>query len=176
MNDSLPPLPESFCYKHDGTCWPDTFSAGQMKAYARAAIELQSAAPQPHPVQEPVAWQSIESMAAERYKVVLSHQSMFYRYAVVAGNGAQQLYIGRETECANMARKFAGAFLDGAHVVRYLNNTSPQAQPLSDDASPISVLLAVEESIKNGECPWQIEQAFDEYEAQRQSETTKGTT
>ena len=42
MNDNLPPLPESFCYKHDGTCWPDTFSAGQMKAYARAAIERQS--------------------------------------------------------------------------------------------------------------------------------------
>lgn len=54
--------------------------------------------------------------------------------------------------------------------------TSPQAQPLIDDASPISVLLAVEESIKNGGCPWQIEQAFDEYEAQRQSAITKGTT
>ena len=42
MKDNLPPLPESFCYKNDGTCWPDTFSAGQMKAYARAAIERQS--------------------------------------------------------------------------------------------------------------------------------------
>ena len=55
--------------------------------------------------------------------------------------------------------------------------TSPQAaQPLTDEPSPISILLAVEESIKNGECPWQIEQAFDEYEAQRQSAITKGTT
>ena len=42
VDTKLPPLPESFCYKHDGTCWPDTFSAGQMKAYARAAIERQS--------------------------------------------------------------------------------------------------------------------------------------
>lgn len=50
------------------------------------------------------------------------------------------------------------------------------AQPLREEPSPISVLLAVEESIKNGECPWQIEQAFDEYEAQRQSAITKGTT
>lgn len=50
------------------------------------------------------------------------------------------------------------------------------AQPLSDDASPIYVLLAVEESIKNGECPWQIEQAFEEYESQRQATITKGTT
>ena len=64
--------------------------------------------------QEPVAWASIESLAVERYKVVPSHDSMFYRYAVVAGDGKQQLYIGREVECENMARKFAGAFLDGA--------------------------------------------------------------
>ena len=135
MNDNLPPLPvpdKQGCEDDPmyGIQPVNYYTAEQMQAYARAAL---AAAPQPQPVQEPLAWQSIESMAAERYKVVLSHQSMFYRYAVVAGNGAQQLYIGRETECANMARKFAGAFLDGAHVVRYLNNTSPQAQPLSDE-------------------------------------------
>ena len=49
-------------------------------------------------------------------------------------------------------------------------------QELSDDASPVLVLLAVEESIKNGGCPWQIEQAFEEYESQRQAAITKGTT
>lgn len=55
--------------------------------------------------------------------------------------------------------------------------TPPQeAQPLREEPSPISVLLAVEESIKNGECPWQIEQAFEEYESQRQATITKGTT
>jgi hypothetical protein len=59
---------------------------------------------------------SIEQIAADRYKVVPSHESMFHRFAVVAGNGKQQLYIGREVECENMARKFAGAFLDGAFV------------------------------------------------------------
>ena len=76
--------------------------------------------------QEPVAWQSIESMAAQRYRVVPSHESMFYRHAVVAGDGTQQLYIGREVECENMARKFAGAFLDGAYVAQ--NYAAPVAQ------------------------------------------------
>lgn len=56
----------------------------------------------------------IDAIALTRYKVVHSHDSMFHRFAVVAGDGKQQLYLGRETECQNMARKFAGAFLDGA--------------------------------------------------------------
>lgn len=67
--------------------------------------------------------QSIEQMAVDRYKVVPSHESMFHRWAVVAGNGTQQLYIGREVECQNMALKFAGAFLDGAFVA--MQNTAP---------------------------------------------------
>ena len=67
--------------------------------------------------------QSIEQMAVDRYKVVPSHSSMFYPCAVVAGDGQQQLYIGREGECQNMARKFMGAFLDGAFVA--MQNATP---------------------------------------------------
>ena len=67
--------------------------------------------------------EAIEQMAVDRYKVVPSHESMFHRFAVVAGNGTQQLYIGREVECLNMARKFVGAFLDGAFVA--MQNTTP---------------------------------------------------
>lgn len=67
--------------------------------------------------------EAIEQMAVDRYKVVPSHESMFHRWAVVAGNGTQQLYIGREVECLNMARKFAGAFLDGAFVA--MQNVTP---------------------------------------------------
>lgn len=69
--------------------------------------------------------EAIEQMAADRYKVVPSHESMFHRWAVVAGNGAQQLYIGREGECQNMARKFMGAFLDGAFAAMQ-NAAAPQ--------------------------------------------------
>ena len=72
-----------------------------------AALEAALAEPAVEPV-------DIDKIASERYKVVPSHDSMFHRWAVVAGDGTQQLYIGREVECQNMARKFAGAFLDGA--------------------------------------------------------------
>ena len=82
---------------------------------------------------EPVAWQSIEAMAVQRYKVVPAHDSMFYRHAVVAGDGTQQLYIGRETECENIARKFAGAFLDGAYVASLYTHPQPKRQPLTDE-------------------------------------------
>lgn len=82
--------------------------------------------------------QSIEQMAVDRYKVVPSHESMFHCWAVVAGNGTQQLYIGREVECLNMARKFAGAFLDGAFVA--MQNTDP-AHPAEGVPAPVAVAV-----------------------------------
>jgi hypothetical protein len=59
----------------------------------------------------------IDRIASDRFKVV-PHEGVFHRWAVVAGDGEQKLYIGREVECHNMARKFAGAFLDGAFIAR----------------------------------------------------------
>lgn len=79
--------------------------------------------------------ESIERMATDRYKVVPSHESMFHRWAVVAGSGTQQLYLGREVECQNMARKFSGAFLDGAFVTMQSTSPNPAPAPLSDDSA-----------------------------------------
>lgn len=91
------------------------------------------AAPQQE-AQEPAEIpEAIERMANDRYKVVPSHESMFHRWAVVAGTGTQQLYVGRELECQNMARKFAGAFLDGAFVAMQSTAPQPAPAPLSDD-------------------------------------------
>lgn len=104
-----------------------------------ATAALDAAAPQPSPTAQVAAPQqeaveipaAIEQMATGRYKVVPSHESMFHRWAVVAGTGTQQLYAGREVECQNMARKFAGAFLDGAFVA--MQRTAPNAPaPLSE--------------------------------------------
>lgn len=92
--------------------------------------------------------EAIEQMAVDRYKVVPSHESMSHRWAVVAGNGTQQLYIGREVECLNMARKFVGAFLDGAFVA--MQNTTPAhpaegvlaqriAAPQPPEAAPVEL-------------------------------------
>jgi hypothetical protein len=62
---------------------------------------------------------------------------MFHRWAVVAGNGTQQLYIGRKGECQNMARKFMGAFLDGAFVA--MQNAAP-AHPTEGVPAQIETL------------------------------------
>lgn len=71
--------------------------------------------------------EQMDAMALARYKVVPSHASMLWSHAVVAGHGAQQLYVGREVECQNMARKFAGAFLDGAFAFHSMA-AAPTAQ------------------------------------------------
>ena len=81
---------------------------------------------------EPVALayphEQMDALAISRYKVVPSDQSMYWRHAVVAGDGQQHLYNGSEVDCQNLARKFAGAFLDGAFAFHSLY-TAPQAQP-----------------------------------------------
>lgn len=74
----------------------------------------------------------IDAVGLARYKVVPAHESMFHRFAVVAGDGKQQLYLGRETECQNMARKFAGAFLDGAF---YQSQLAASAGSVLEDAA-----------------------------------------
>lgn len=52
--------------------------------------------------------------------------------------------------------------------------TSPHLIKQMREPSTDGVLIAVEESIRNGGCPWQIEQAFDEYEAERRNSTKEG--
>ena len=71
--------------------------------------------------------EQMDAMALDRYKVVPSNASMLWSHAVVAGDGTQQLYVGREVECQNMARKFAGAFLDGAFAFHSMA-AAPTAQ------------------------------------------------
>lgn len=96
---------------------------------------LYKGAPPQQEAQEPTEIpEAIAYMAAERYKVVPSHESMFHRWAVVAGTGTQQLYLGREVECQNMARKFAGAFLDGAFVAMQ------QAAPQQEAQEPVAFM------------------------------------
>ena len=76
-----------------------------------------------------------DAVALARYKVVPAHESMFHRFAVVAGDGKQQLYLGREVECENMARKFAGAFLDGAFYQANITPPTQAAGNVQEDAA-----------------------------------------
>lgn len=86
----------------------------------------------------------VDAIALARYKVVPAHESMFHRFAVVAGDGKQQLYLGREVECENMARKFAGAFLDGAFYQSNIAPTppAPAADSVLEDAARWQALPA----------------------------------
>ncbi|WP_314324409.1 hypothetical protein [Comamonas aquatica] len=103
----------------------------QLDAIGAGGVEpLRKPAAAPPAVQAAVP-EAIEQMAVDRYKVVPSHESMFHRWAVVAGNGTQQLYIGREGECQNMARKFMGAFLDGSFVAMQNAATAHPAEEVS---------------------------------------------
>ena len=96
----------------------------------------------------------VDAIALARYKVVPAHESMFHRFAVVAGDGKQQLYLGREVECENMARKFAGAFLDGAFYQSNIATTPPaQAYSVLEDAArldwlalagPVSICVVID--------------------------------
>ena len=90
----------------------------------------------PSPPDGMAGWISVDAIALARYKVVPAHESMFHRFAVVAGDGKQQLYLGREVECENMARKFAGAFLDGAF---YQANITPSTQAADSVQEPATV-------------------------------------
>lgn len=86
---------------------------------------------------------AVDAIALARYKVVTAHESMFHRFAVVAGDGKQQLYLGREVECENMARKFAGAFLDGAFYQSNIAPTPPArtADSVLEDAARLDFLI-----------------------------------
>lgn len=90
--------------------------------------------------------EQMDAMALDRYKVVPSNASMLWSHAVVAGDGAQQLYVGREVECQNMARKFAGAFLDGAFAFHSMAAapTAQAAPALEAPAAPVSEREAFE--------------------------------
>lgn len=86
----------------------------------------------------PEGWDQIEQIATTRYKVTKSDSSMFHRHAVVAGDGERQLYLGREVECEIMARKFSGAFLDGAYLCQQMIAAAPQP-PYKDSTPHLSV-------------------------------------
>jgi hypothetical protein len=70
-------------------------------------------------------------------------------------NGAQPADHGDELTIA---------YLDGVHTGKKMAKRDAE-----QEASPGGVLFAVEEAIRNGDCPFAIEIAFDAYEAERKA-------
>lgn len=113
----------------DGTLWGGDLDAAIDAERASHGQAPAQAAPAAVAGPSEFPHEQMDVMALARYKVMPSHESMLHRHVVVAGDGSQQLYIGREAECENMARKFAGAFLDGAFAFHLMLADAPTTQP-----------------------------------------------
>ena len=57
--------------------------------------------------------EAMDKLAADRYRVSAAGAGPLSRYSVRAGDGEQELYRGSKSDCEHVARKLAGAFLDG---------------------------------------------------------------
>ena len=93
--------------------------------------------------------EAMDKLATDRYRVGSASAGTLHRYAVRAGDGEQELYRGSESDCQNVARKLAGAFLDGglafqAMLAAPIAQTAPQAeqQPVAwADAQQLKALV-----------------------------------
>lgn len=79
----------------------------------RAIIAADRAQRVPEPEQHHFPHEDMDKVALDRYKVAKSI-STIWPYSVAAGDGNQELFHGGESTCKHVARKLAGAFLDGA--------------------------------------------------------------
>lgn len=156
MNETLEQVISNFEHAPRGI--PQAHMAARLVAELRAAISADRAA------RAPAESVLEDAVALARYKVVPAHKSMFYRFAVVAGDGKQQLYLGCEAECHNMARKFAGAFLDGAF---YQTHVAAAPQPTTSTAHPIDP--AVSADLERSD--WTPEEALHWYAAGKHYDT-----
>lgn len=127
---------------------------------SKNGAELNMSTQQPAPAAQQAGEmpESIEQLAVARYKVAPAHESMFHRWAVVAGDGEQQLYLGREVECENMARKFAGAFLDGAFVFHSMLAAAP-----THPAAPADSVLEDAIKVLRADLKTSAKEIADEY-------------
>ena len=89
-------------------------------------------------------------------------------YTVTSGQWSEWMLVeprNRLCTVEDSLNEFRLYIADGQRYELRALYTTPQ--PVEREPSAGGVLFAVEQAIQNGDCPWQIEQAFDEYEAER---------
>lgn len=69
----------------------------------------------------------MDAIALRRFKVEQT-DSNIWGWCVRAGDGTQELYKGRKSDCEAVARRLVGAFLDGAMLVHDMLAAVPQPQ------------------------------------------------
>lgn len=72
----------------------------------------------------------MDAIALSRFKVEQT-DSNIWGWCVRAGDGTQELYKGRKSDCEAVARRLIGAFLDGAMLAHDMLATAPQQQAAS---------------------------------------------
>lgn len=89
--------------------------------------------------QRPIAYphEAMDKLAADRYRVGAAGAGTLHGFAVRAGDGEQELYRGSKSDCEHVARKLAGAFLDGGLTAfeRYAAPIAQAEQQHPDDAA-----------------------------------------
>ncbi len=76
--------------------------------------------------------EEMDSVAKDRYRVTPSSGATFLSYAVNAGDGDQEIYRGRKSDCEAVARRLSGAFLDGGFVAHSIFAASTHPKPADD--------------------------------------------
>ncbi len=105
----------------------DAFTAVDMATAAAQGFRDGQAAVEQAPAQDEREYphEAMDKLAIERYRVGAAGVGTLHRYAVRAGDGEQELYRGSESDCQNVARKLAGAFLDGGMALWNMIATRP---------------------------------------------------
>lgn len=93
--------------------------------------------------------ESMDAIALARYHVGPSGPGTLHRYAVRAGDGECELYRGSKSDCEHVARKLAGAFLNGGLTAIELY-AAPIAQTPADGL--VEALRDARELIAQSNC------------------------
>lgn len=144
MSKTLPPLPKPDTHCFDDDTGKDVWSHSpeQMQAYALAAIDAQGVP-------------EICEPSCTTYELA----------AMVMSDCGHSTNNDRLLDrIANRISKHVDALLAAAQPAPQAK-PQPLSDPLHNDIQ--SVLFEVEQAIQNGCCPWQIDAAFEAYEAAR---------
>lgn len=92
--------------------------------------------------QRPTAYphEAMDKLAADRYRVGAAGAGTLHGFAVRAGDGEQELYRGSKSDCEHVARKLAGAFLDGGFTAFELY-AAPIAQTAPSEVENLKAQL-----------------------------------
>ena len=77
---------------------------------------------------------AMDKIANDRFQVRKTDKGI-YPYAVSVGNGEQEVYRGNKSDCENVSRKLAGAFLDGGIILAGI-----MEEELTDSMQPLDCI------------------------------------